>query len=104
VRVALVSVAVVATVVGPVLVAALLPMSGATATIVILLVSLGAVVIMALLETQVHFDGVAAGRLAAGRCPKCLYNLTDLPPEEDECTVCPECGAAWVLPGKAKKE
>jgi hypothetical protein len=31
-------------------------------------------------------------------CPSCLYDLQNLPPQEDGCTVCPECGAAWRLP------
>lgn len=28
-------------------------------------------------------------------CPCCAYRLVGLPPEEDGCVVCPECGAAW---------
>jgi ssDNA-binding Zn-finger/Zn-ribbon topoisomerase 1 len=32
------------------------------------------------------------------RCPKCVFNLARLPAEQDGCTVCPECGAAWKLP------
>ena len=31
------------------------------------------------------------------RCLTCDYDLRDLPPEPDGCTVCPECGAAWKL-------
>lgn len=30
-----------------------------------------------------------------GLCPTCAYRLTDLRPEQDGCTVCPECGGAW---------
>ena len=30
-------------------------------------------------------------------CPCCAYPLEGIEPEEDECTVCPECGAAWRL-------
>jgi len=33
-----------------------------------------------------------------GRCPSCGYELRALPPADDGCTVCPECGAAWRLP------
>lgn len=33
------------------------------------------------------------------RCPACGYLLTTLQPDEDGCTVCPECGAAWRLKG-----
>jgi hypothetical protein len=29
------------------------------------------------------------------RCPSCGYHLTGVLPADDECTVCPECGAAW---------
>jgi hypothetical protein len=32
---------------------------------------------------------------ANGHCPACGYEITDLPPAPDGCTVCPECGAAW---------
>ncbi len=28
-------------------------------------------------------------------CPQCLYDLAGSPAEDDGCTVCPECGAAW---------
>lgn len=30
-------------------------------------------------------------------CAVCAYELVDLAPEPDGCTVCPECGAAWRL-------
>jgi hypothetical protein len=35
--------------------------------------------------------------LAAGRCPACLYPLTELPLARDGCVICSECGAAWRL-------
>lgn len=28
-------------------------------------------------------------------CPSCGYPLPNVEPQEDGCTVCPECGAAW---------
>ncbi len=31
------------------------------------------------------------------RCRVCNYELTNLSPEADGCTVCPECSAAWRL-------
>lgn len=38
-----------------------------------------------------------AARLAACKaCVACSYLLADLPTEPDGCTVCPECGAAWL--------
>ncbi|MCA9306278.1 MAG: zinc ribbon domain-containing protein [Phycisphaerales bacterium] len=31
------------------------------------------------------------------RCASCGYSLAELTMEDDGCTVCPECGAAWRL-------
>ncbi len=50
-----------------------------------------------------RFDRLVPTRLTLGLCPQCFYRLDNLDREEDNATVCPECGAAWVLPGKAKK-
>lgn len=36
--------------------------------------------------------------LVSNRCPSCGYDLSANTPEEDLCRVCPECGAAWILP------
>ena len=33
--------------------------------------------------------------LRAGLCPGCGYQIHDVHPEEDGCSVCPECGGAW---------
>lgn len=33
--------------------------------------------------------------VAQGFCGQCGYSLRDLPPAEDNCIICPECGAAW---------
>jgi hypothetical protein len=36
------------------------------------------------------------------RCPHCGYDIRGLPvAPEDGATVCPECGCAWQLAGKA---
>jgi hypothetical protein len=35
--------------------------------------------------------------LACRLCACCSYDLADLKPEPDGCTICPECGAAWDL-------
>lgn len=32
------------------------------------------------------------------RCASCAYDLAGTPMQPDNCTVCPECGAAWRLP------
>jgi hypothetical protein len=42
-------------------------------------------------------DCFAPAYLAAGRCGACAFPLQGLNPEPDNCTVCPECGAAWKL-------
>lgn len=34
----------------------------------------------------------------ARQCAACGYPIGDLPPADDGCTVCPECGGAWRLP------
>jgi len=34
-----------------------------------------------------------------GFCASCGYALADIPAAPDRCTVCPECGSAWRLPG-----
>ena len=34
------------------------------------------------------------------RCPACTYKLSGVECQADQCTVCPECGAAWHLPSK----
>ncbi len=31
-------------------------------------------------------------------CPTCRYSIGSLPTQDDGCTLCPECGAAWILP------
>jgi hypothetical protein len=33
--------------------------------------------------------------LAQEECPACGYGLKGIPRQEDQCRVCPECGAAW---------
>jgi len=35
--------------------------------------------------------------ISLGRCASCGYDLSHHHPEADGCTVCPECGAAWLL-------
>ena len=36
--------------------------------------------------------------LSRSLCPACGYNLSGLAPDPDNCTTCPECGAAWRVP------
>jgi hypothetical protein len=42
-------------------------------------------------------QGMKDALLAAGRCPSCAYRIDQLPIQNDGCTICPECAAAWVL-------
>lgn len=39
--------------------------------------------------------------LARKHCLWCKYDISSLEAASDGCTVCPECGAAWRLPGGA---
>ncbi len=43
-------------------------------------------------------------RLHRRQCGACGYNLGDLRPEPDRCTLCPECGAAWKLPATGRPQ
>ncbi len=43
-------------------------------------------------------EAVAAAALSAATCPQCLYSLIGVRAAPDGCTVCPECGAAWLMP------
>ncbi|MEM9167145.1 MAG: cytochrome C oxidase subunit IV family protein [Planctomycetota bacterium] len=38
------------------------------------------------------------------RCASCAFDLSNLLPQPDGCTVCPECNAAWRLPEHTKQE
>lgn len=42
----------------------------------------------------VERDAYVLGR----QCPACEYDIGELKPDPDGCTVCPECGGAWRLP------
>ena len=39
----------------------------------------------------------ARAMMRTGLCPACAYQIHDIEPDPDGCTVCPECGAAWRL-------
>jgi hypothetical protein len=48
--------------------------------------------------TLARADGgmlAAKSRMSRGVCPSCSYPIATLPPAEDGCIVCPECGGAW---------
>lgn len=36
--------------------------------------------------------------LAAGLCASCAYAINEVRVQPDDCSICPECGAAWKLP------
>lgn len=42
---------------------------------------------------------VAEALLGVGACPSCGHPVRDIAPAPDGCTICPECGAAWRVPG-----
>jgi hypothetical protein len=47
---------------------------------------------------RARIDNIAAAMLKYLRCPHCGYDLRLLPVDPaDGATVCPECGAAWLL-------
>jgi hypothetical protein len=67
---------------------------------------LGVAIILALLCVgfgQIFFPGytfarkLSAWRLGRRACAACGYRLEGVLAEQDGCTVCPECGAAWKL-------
>ncbi|RNC81486.1 MAG: hypothetical protein ED559_06750 [Phycisphaera sp.] len=31
-------------------------------------------------------------------CPSCIYDVSGVPLEQDNCRVCPECGSVWHIP------
>lgn len=47
---------------------------------------------------------VATGMANVGWCASCGYCLSGLIANDNECTVCPECGAAWRLPSDLPSE
>lgn len=47
---------------------------------------------------------IGSGMIGIGWCAACGYCLSGLVVETDGCTVCPECGAAWRLPGDLRSD
>ncbi len=43
------------------------------------------------LQRPIMADLVAAN----GYCGSCFYTLTEIKPDSDGCSVCPECGSGW---------
>jgi hypothetical protein len=41
--------------------------------------------------------------LRHGQCPWCMYSIASLPPQNDGCVLCPECGGAWRRGGVAPR-
>jgi hypothetical protein len=42
-------------------------------------------------------EGLLRAMTRTGLCPSCGYSIGDREPEDDGCTVCSECGAAWRM-------
>lgn len=53
---------------------------------------------MALVSIRYGWRSVRHARdamLRHGLCPGCAHGIEGIPPQQDGCVVCPECGAAW---------
>lgn len=82
------------------LLAHLLPTSQIAVTLLTGLVCATLLAVMLLYWQWWVFIRCGGGRLRkAGVCLCCLYDMTKSPVEEDGCTICPECGAAWKVGG-----
>lgn len=57
------------------------------------------VVIAKLLWRQLYADRFIDTLKRHRYCPSCVYDLSGVPPEPDNCRVCPECGSTWHIPG-----
>lgn len=56
------------------------------------------VILVARLVPQSQWAPDAARQLLEARsCPCCHYSLDGLLPEQDGASICPECGAAWMI-------
>lgn len=54
-------------------------------------------------EFRTHGQRIAARLTSQAICSACGYHLRGISPEEDGCTVCPECNAAWRVTTVAAK-
>lgn len=50
---------------------------------------------MAFLARRFFASEIARFIVGAGACASCDYPLAGVPEDDDGCTVCPECRAAW---------
>lgn len=48
-------------------------------------------------------DTMRKEMLARARCAACGYALSGIPREDDGCTICPECAAAWRVPDLSQR-
>ena len=72
---------------------------------ILLVIGAAASVPLVLVAAKVRWEERPRGRrdvpIRAKRCDACGYAIDRLPVEDDGCRVCPECGAAWRVPGCA---
>ena len=74
------------------------PSEDSVGDVVLTLFTLGMVPILAVGIAGRPMSVVIDTLRGHARCPACIYDLAGCPvAEEDGCTVCPECGAAWRL-------
>lgn len=81
------------------------PHSSATKTAIQLLGLFGPLLVIGLLlvagiffsASKIWIPAVARYWLSIGQCASCRYDLANIEPAPDACTVCPECGAAWKI-------
>jgi len=58
---------------------------------------IGAALVARKLAWPARFRGQRAACLGVGVCPACAYAIENAERDEDDCVVCPECGAAWRM-------
>lgn len=73
-------------------------------TIAFVLCGLALAVVAGPLLARLFLHTVAPRAREARLCPCCGYNLAGCPRDDDGCTPCPECGAAWKVPEAAGTE
>ncbi len=47
---------------------------------------------------RIEAEHLSIQMLSRSQCPSCAAHLDNEPVQEDGCTVCPQCHAAWNLP------
>ncbi len=64
-------------------------------------VTVGGMIAIAWLQWKMGAKHTRAELIYRRRCASCGYSIDGFKPDEDGCTVCPECGAAWNLASRS---